>query len=222
MVKVQRAEMWREIQHNKEQNDNKTRESGEQNDRLKSLEFDLQRTKQKIDDTQGLVDVRADDLRSKQHALTDTENELARIRDFNNSVTNNNGTLHRDCDRQQADNYETRKAIEFTEGRNADLSVQMRDTELRLNEREEALAICRREVENSRVMSSQNRTANGDLLAEKDALEKHSACLQHQNNDLTSELDRFCQTDEVLRQQLDRRNRVQGMQHKNHDELRHS
>ena len=83
MVKVQRAEMWREIQHNKEQNDHKTLESGDQNDRIKSLEFDLQRTKQRIDDTQKLVDVRVDDLRSKQHGLADAENELARIRDFN-------------------------------------------------------------------------------------------------------------------------------------------
>jgi len=66
---------------------------------------------------------------------------------------------------------------------------------MRLKEREDALMASRREVENQRIMSSQNRNANDDLLAEKDALEKHAAVLQHQNQDLTSELDRFCQTD---------------------------
>lgn len=37
MVKIQRAEMWREIQRNKELNDMKTREAGEQGDKLKTL-----------------------------------------------------------------------------------------------------------------------------------------------------------------------------------------
>lgn len=102
------------------------------------------------------------------------------------------------------------------------MSVQLRDTELRLKEREEALYACRREVENQRCLQSQNRTCNGDLLAEKEALEKHSHVLQCQNHDLTVELDRFCQTDEVLRSQLDRRTRVNGLQNKNTDELRNS
>lgn len=69
MVKIQRAEMWREIQRNKELNDMKTREAGDQSDKLKGLEMDLQRTQQRIEDTQRLVDARSNDLRSKQIAL---------------------------------------------------------------------------------------------------------------------------------------------------------
>ena len=53
------------------------------------------------------------------------------------------------------------------------------------------------------------------MLAERDALEKHASCLQGQNGDLAGELERFCQTDEVLRTQLDRRSRVYGLQNKN-------
>ena len=50
-----------------------------------------------------------------------------------------------------------------------------------------------------------------DYLAEKDALERHSRILLGQNDDLTKELERFVNTDEVLRQQLDRRARVMTM-----------
>lgn len=46
--------------------------------------------------------------------------------------------------------------------------------------------------------------------------------LQIQNDDLTAELDRFVEQDEILRTQLDRRARVHTMQHKNCDEIRHS
>jgi len=46
-----------------------------------------------------------------------------------------------------------------------------------LKEKEEALFVTRRDVENQRLLNSQNRNANSDLSAEKDALEKHGAIL---------------------------------------------
>ena len=58
-----------------------------------------------------------------------------------------------------------------------------------------------------------------DYLAEKEALERHSRILLGQNDDLTKELERFVNTDEVLRQQLDRRGRVYDMQARNTQEM---
>lgn len=56
-------------------------------------------------------------------------------------------------------------------------------------------------------------------MAEKDALERHSRVLLGQNDDLTKELERFVNTDEVLRQQLDRRGRVISMQERNNTSI---
>lgn len=72
----------------------------------------------------------------------------------------------------------------------------------------------RRDVECQRSLNVQNTRCADDLLAEKEALERHAYVLQVQNEDLTAELDRFVQTDEVLRNQLDRRQRVFGIQNK--------
>ena len=47
-VKVQRAEMWREITRLKEMNEARTRESGDQNDKLKGLDFEVSRTQARI------------------------------------------------------------------------------------------------------------------------------------------------------------------------------
>lgn len=44
------------------------------------------------------------------------------------------------------------------------------------------------------------RADMNEKLAEKDALERHSRVLLGQNDDLTKELERFVNTDEVLRQ----------------------
>ena len=43
-VKVQRAEMWRELTRLKEMNEARTQESGQQADKIKSLDFELSRT----------------------------------------------------------------------------------------------------------------------------------------------------------------------------------
>jgi chromosome segregation ATPase len=157
------------------------------------------------------VDVRSHDLRAKQLALEDTEKELARVRDQNAKLAQHNAAMRRDNDKSTAENYDLRKEIDFQEGRNADVSIQIRDTEMRLKEKEEALYVCRRDVESLRVITSQGRNDNDDLLGQKEALERHAAVLQGQNADLTSELERFCQTDEILRTQLDRRSRVFGL-----------
>lgn len=53
-------------------------------------------------------------------------------------------------------------------------------------------------------------------------MENHIKVLTQQNHDLTCELDRFVHTDELLRQQLDRRCRVQEMNRRQTDEVRHS
>ena len=161
-------------------------------------------------------------MRAKQLALEDTERELARVRDSNANLSQANAGLRRDNERVGAENYDLRKEIDFQEGRNADVAIQIRDTEMRLKEKEDQLFACRRDVDGLRVQSNQNRNDGADLQAQKEALEKHAACLQGQNADLTTELDRFCQTDEVLRGQLDRRGRVYGLQNKNNDELRTS
>lgn len=214
--------MWREITRLKELNEGKAVESNHQGEKLRQLDAELARTNSRIEDTQKLIDARSAELRNKQISLEDTDRELARVRDSNAKVSAENAALRRDNERVAAENHDLRKEVEFQEGRNADVNVQIRDTDVRLKEKEEALFVCRRDVEGQRLMNQQNRNANNDGLAEKEALEKHAACLQHQNCDLTQELDRFCQTDEVLRQQLDRRSRVYGMQQRNVDELRSS
>ena len=176
-VKVQRAEMWREITRLKEMNEARTREAGDQADKLKGLDFEIQRTQSRIQDTQQLLDTRSADLRNKQLALEDAERENNRVREQNAKLGNDNGALRRDNERVAAENYDLRKEVDFQEGRNADVSVQLRDTELRLKEKEDQLFCVRREVEGLRVTTGQNKTDGADLAAEREALEKHANCL---------------------------------------------
>ena len=120
-------------------------------------------------------------MRNKQLALEDAERENNRVREQNAKLGADNAGLRRDNERVAAENYDLRKEVDFQEGRNADVSIQLRDTELRLKEKEDGLFQVRREVESLRISSNQNKSDGADLNAERDALEKHANCLQGQN-----------------------------------------
>lgn len=91
-------------------------------------------------------------MRAKQMALEDTERELSRLNDHNAKVSSENAALRRDNERVTQENFDLRRDVEFQETRNGDCSVQLRDAELRLKEKEEALFVTRRDVECQRSL----------------------------------------------------------------------
>lgn len=93
---------------------------------------------------------------------------------------------------------------------------------MRLKDREDQLFLQRKDLEQSKINNSVLRGQNVDNLAEKDALEKHAQVVQLQNDDITRELDKFCEMDEYVRNQLDRRSRVLGLRARNEQELKQS
>ena len=117
------------------------------------------------------------------------------------------------------DCYDIRKHVEATDARNVDLSSQIRSLDINIKEKEDNLYACRKDIENQAYTNSNLRQDLSDLTVEKDAVERHSRIMLGQNDDLTKELERFVNTDEVLRQQLDRRGRVYTMQERNNQEI---
>lgn len=77
-------------------------------------------------------------------------------------------------------------------------------------------------MDSQRFTNSQMRESNTDMLDEKEALEKHASVLQSQNNDLQRELDKFVETDEEVRNRLDRKGRVYGLRSQNEHQLQQS
>lgn len=52
---------------------------------------------------------------------------------------------------------------------------------------------------------------NVDLKSEMEALQKHSILLTQQNKDLQKELDSFVETDDIVRRNLDRKEKVSNI-----------
>ena len=127
--------------------------------------------------------------------------------------------MRKDVDRVSQDCYDLRKNIEETEARNVDLGGAIRANEVQIKEREDHLFAVRKDIDSQTYTNANMRQDLGDFTAEKEAMERHSRILLGQNDDLTKELERFVNTDEVLRSQLDRRGRVITMQDRNHVEI---
>ena len=222
VLKLQRQDNFREIAKLKDLNESRVREAADQSDRLKGLDYDMSRVNLRIDDTQKVIDARSYDLRNKQLLLEDNQKEIARQKDLNARLASEGLLLRRDGDKTSTDNYELRKENEFAAARNLDMAAQVRELEARLKDRDDQLFLQRKDLEQSKVTNGVLRGQNVDNLAEKDALEKHAQVVQLQNDDITRELDKFCEMDEYVRNQLDRRSRVLGLRARNEQELRHS
>lgn len=200
LTKSQRADMFREITRLRDVQDMKTKESLDQNDRCKALEYDVQRTLVRIDELNKVIESRSYDIRNKCTQLDDTEREIARVRELNNQNTIECNSLKKDIDRITSDCYDLRKVIESTESHNVDLSAQIRSLDVQIKEKEDGVYVCKKDIENAQYTNKNMRGDLNDYLAEKEALERHSRLLLGQNDDLTKELERFVNTDEILRQ----------------------
>lgn len=107
-------------------------------------------------------------------------------------------------------------------GRNRDLSQNLYDVEAKTRHAEENLGAARRDQDDLRFQNDSTQNRNDDLRGEIDALQQHCNVLTHQNKDLNNELERFVETDEQIRQTLNRRDRVETLRHKTDHDLRES
>lgn len=62
----------------------KTHEAINQCDRMKALEFDLQKVLIRINETEKVIESRNYDVKNKNAGLNDNEREIARLKEINN------------------------------------------------------------------------------------------------------------------------------------------
>lgn len=80
----------------------------------------------------------------------------------------------------------------------------------------------RKELEGARYSNSALLENNANLQVEIDSMNNHIRVVSHQNDELTREIDQFVQANEVIRQRLDRKNRVSELRQKNEMNLQSS
>lgn len=80
----------------------------------------------------------------------------------------------------------------------------------------------RKELEGARYSNNALIENNAALQVEIDSMNCHIRVVSHQNDELTREIDQFVQANEVIRQRLDRKNRVMEIRERNDYQLQQS
>jgi len=109
--------------------------------------------------------------------------------------------------------------METEEIKGRELSQNTYNLEQNVRDKEEQIALNRRELDDVRFSNQSMNDRNRDLTGEVDALQQHIRVLDGQNKDLNGELDKFVQTDEQIRSTLNRRDRVVDLRHRVDGEL---
>ncbi len=114
------------------------------------------------------------------------------------------------------------RRIEQETLRLSEITSGVKELEIKIRLREEQILQMRKELEGARYSNSTLLDNNSNLQAEIDAVNNHIRVLQVNNEDLTKELDQFVEANEVIRQRLDRRNRVVELRNKNEVQIQKS
>merc|ERR1712087_891552 len=95
------------------------------------------------------------------------------------------------------------------------LSGAIKELEVKIRQKEDQLMYMGKELEGARYSNSALLENNSNLQIEIESMNNHIRVVSHQNDELTKEIDQFVQANEVIRQRLDRKNRVQEIRHRN-------
>ncbi len=92
-------------------------------------------------------------------------------------------------ERYRQENTELQRRIDQEGSRNLDLGAAIKDTEMKIRQREDQIMAMRKELEGASYSNSALLDNNSNLQVEIDALNNHIRVLTAQNEDLTKELD---------------------------------
>ena len=124
--------------------------------------------------------------------------------------------------RYKDENGELQKRIDQEGCQNVELSGAIKELEVKIRQKEDQLMYMRKELEGARYSNSALLENNSNLQVEIESMNNHIRVVSHQNDELTREIDQFVQANEVIRQRLDRKNRVEELRNRNDYQLQQS
>jgi len=124
--------------------------------------------------------------------------------------------------RYKDENSDLQRRIDQEGCQNVELSGAIKELEVKIRQKEDQLMYMRKELEGARYSNSALLENNSNLQIEIESMNNHIRVVSHQNDELTKEIDQFVQANEVIRQRLDRKNRVQEIRNRNDYNLQQS
>ena len=221
-LRERNREDLQEIERMTMQNDQKASEGSELANHIRSLEFDISKTLNNIEEMNRMIDQKQYDVKSKEGELAEAETEIHNLKNQMNSFMAELQHLKNLETRYKEENNDLQLRIDQEGVTNVELSGSIKELEVRIRQREDQLMYLRKELEGARYSNQALHENNATMQNEIDSMNNHIRVVSGQNDQLTREIDAFVQANEMIRAKLDRRGRVEEIKHRNVHELNYS
>ena len=134
-----------EIARLKDLNALKTRENGDQDQRIKATDYDLFKAQERASELSKMADAREFDLRRTTEALEAANADLLRARDENARSLDEQSQQKRALDLKMGEKSDLVRRSEAELARNRDLSTNLYDLESKSRAADDNLGVARRE-----------------------------------------------------------------------------
>lgn len=221
-LKEEKVKDHDEIQRLRELNAYRERENDSAGQKIRGTDYELAKTHDRANDLTKIAEQRDFDLRRTTEVLESAQAELAMLKDQASRVTSDNTVTQRNLDRGNEERIAQLRQRETEVQRGKDLQGVIFKLEAQIREREDAINLHRKENDDVKFSNAGLTDRNGGLRIEIGALQQHINVLEQQNRDLNKELEVFVQTDEQIRVNLNRRDRVETLKKLGEYELQKS
>ena len=196
-------------------NEAKTNEGNDLSSHIRNLEFEISKALNQVEELNRLIDQKTFDLKSKETQLSECDREITQLKNQMSNFMNELNHLKNLEQRYKDENGDLQRRIDQEGCQNVELSGAIKELEVKIRQKEDQLLYMRKELEGARYSNSALLENNANLQVEIDSMNNHIRVVSHQNDELTREIDQFVQANEVIRQRLDRKNRVTELREKN-------
>jgi hypothetical protein len=190
--------------------------------KIKDLELQLNSTNNRIDDIYAIIDNKEKELRATKAGLANVEDKTLEALEQAKKTKRDNELLQVLLDKYKNDVHEHKKLRESEISEKLEILEDKKKIEREVLHKEIEAKSAKMELEkiqkNKDVLLDEHYQLNKEL----GALKGHAEVLENQNFTIQKELDTFVSTDQKVREELDRKHRIDYIKEKNRDELMQS
>ncbi|CDW73585.1 vacuolar protein-sorting-associated protein 36 [Stylonychia lemnae] len=186
------------------------------------LQHQIKNEQEKQSSFEKTLDERDREVARKNDALFSTQAEINRCKELCDELRKRESSILVAIQDKDSLNKDSERQYLLDQNKLTQLRMDVDTFELENNKQDKHLDIQRRD--NETVKQTNSRCTENNLLLRDEiaALTRHQTLLDEQNRALVIELEKFAQTDEHLKNTLDRRRRIQDMKDTMHKQLEQS
>lgn len=205
------------VVNNRLEGDTKNKEQ-----RLEKLKFQLQRSHKVQDELIIFLDTLQKELARVRAGINVPKVSCIEAGERLKELREENETLQRLLDQYRKDINFQKNLREIEAARRRELELERQELQRETRTRDYEVITTKQALANVKDRHDILLEDKVQISEELSALKQHAEVLESQNIELHNELEKFVETDEVVRHDLNRKPRVEYMMNKNYDELRQS